>query len=143
MNFLLQPPYRYVRHDFFRRKLSDYNSPDPRSVDEAKYANPPMATKLTFNDNMTENNDETEGINCFAELAKEKPVEKKRFIPPHTQLTEEINYHPAAANFVNQFESENLVEWDSGSQHYSQNDDHSSQPIPKSFCFSLVNENVS
>lgn len=95
--------------------------------------------KLNFEDNTTvENNEdktyntETEGINCFAGMNKE--VVPRRRVIPMTQMSEDIDIHPFETNFENPMDSENLVEWDSGS----------SNALPtKFFCFSLIKEDVS
>lgn len=100
-----------------------------------KIQDPPISgVKLNFNvDENVENNDETEGINYFAALNKDKSFERNRVVSV-TQYTEDPCFHPIAANFEQPIDSENLVEWRSDSQQQ--------KSVAKLFCFSLLKDPV-
>jgi Regulator of Ty1 transposition protein 107 BRCT domain len=133
----LQPPYAHRRYDFYKQRISDFNSPDPRKntptviattgkpetqcLFNGKQAPAIMSKSLNFNDEIDDEKKAARIIGVSAEETfrdlqnleeKQKTLEEKR--PSQLQrqyLVEESGTQRNAAAQL-PLDSEHLVEWE-------------------------------
>lgn len=145
-SFTFQPPYAHRRYDFYKQRVPDYNSPDPRDdVDKDSPETqfllngkrpdlPPKALNFEEENNVNEADPAAPRLEISMRDLQEMERRKSKKRPSKNYLLEEkcdgpVTMHPPP-------DSDYLVEWEDVSQ-----DVQPPLPPPKKYVFSTTGFN--